>query len=257
MKDMIKTMQLNRLSRLLAGLGVICLLGLAVPADGFACHKGEPHGKDTGCGSPPPEGEVELEITYEFGELTVDCGTGPECVSTTITATGTVECDNLKCDFNSTSVYAPFDFDLPSGLWALLSETVWRGTPLDPDNCFGYAGADSAGTALIDNGVVFLRRFNNGATPWYASVGTWALDIKGSDPRQYDFNFEGCGETSCGDFGPESMVGLYIGGALKAIGAHGNDRKFLSIPCRCTKSNTPDCPHLVPGGPPPIRIEVK
>ena len=47
MKQLIETMQLYKVHRLFAGLGVICLLSLAVPTDSFACHKGVTHGPKT------------------------------------------------------------------------------------------------------------------------------------------------------------------------------------------------------------------
>jgi hypothetical protein len=44
--------------RLLTGLGVICLLGLAVPTDSFACHRDVTHGpRPVPCDDPPPDAE--------------------------------------------------------------------------------------------------------------------------------------------------------------------------------------------------------
>lgn len=198
---------------------------------------------------------VTLEMTYEFGTLTNGACTTPECVSTTITATGPVDCTNLYCDFNSTS--AVENFGLPSGLRDLLFATEWRRTPLNPDQCFGSSQADpGGGFALVDNTFIFLRRFHDGVTPWSAKVDALGLDVDGEIVRDYAFNFEGCGPAGCGDFASGSMEGEYIGGALKRIGVSGNDKKLKSVPCRCTSSNTPDCPGDVAVPIPPIRITV-
>ena len=198
---------------------------------------------------------VTLDITYEFGALSNDVCVAPDCVVTTITATAPLVCGTNSCEFKSTSVVDE-TFSLPAGLRDLLFATSWRGTPLDPDGCFGSSDADEVGTALIDGNIVFLRRYNDDATPWEASVGTWARDILDIEDRTHIFNFVGCGAESCGAFAPGSMEGIYEGGKLTRIDGPGNDRKFLSIPCRCTVSNTPDCPVDVPVPTPELRITV-
>lgn len=241
-------------------LGLLLSMGLlAFPVDGNACHRGAPHGKDADCGGPPPPppaNEVTLSISYEFGTLdgSGDC-TSPACVSTTVEAQGSVECGTTSCRFESTSVNQVFG--LPASLRDLLFATEWRGTPLDPDNCFGSSDSNPAGGALIDNTILSLQRYNDGTTPWWASVGTRAFAIDGTEVRQHVFNFEGCGAGgNCGAFADGSMAGNYEGGELHSIYSHGNDRKFESIPCRCTKSNTPDCPDVVPSPTPQIRMTV-
>jgi hypothetical protein len=56
MKQLIEIIKLNGMPRLFAGLGVVFLLGLAVPADSFACHRGETHGpRSVPCDDPPPD----------------------------------------------------------------------------------------------------------------------------------------------------------------------------------------------------------
>ena len=258
MKRLMKTWQSNKLQRGMAGLGILGLLFLAIPSASFACHRGVPHGKETDCVAPPPAGDVTLQITYEFGELTGGLCTGSVCASTTITATGTVECGNNSCDFTSTSV--DDFFQLPEGLRDLLFATNWRGTDLNPDECFGFDSSKEviSGTAHIKDGqILYLARYNDEATPWFASVGTWAMDTEGLEERKHIFNFEGCGPDSCGAFEPGSMEGVYEGGKLKRIDGTGNDRKYLSIPCRCTISNTPDCPNDVPVPTPSMRIIVE
>ena len=257
MKHIITAMTLHPSFRILAGLGIVLSLCLAGPTAGFACHKGGPHGQETSCdGSPPPAGDITLDITYEFGALSNDVCVAPDCVVTTITATAPLVCGTNSCEFKSTSVVDE-TFSLPAGLRHLLFETKWqRKQDLDPDGCFGSSDADEVGTALIDGNIVFLRRYNDDATPWEASVGTWARDILDIEDRTHIFNFVGCGAESCGAFAPGSMEGIYEGGKLTRIDGPGNDRKFLSIPCRCTVSNTPDCPVDVPVPTPELRITV-
>lgn len=56
MKHMIEITQLHRMSSLLIGLGALFLLGLAVPTDSFACHRGVTHGpRPIPCDDPPPD----------------------------------------------------------------------------------------------------------------------------------------------------------------------------------------------------------
>jgi hypothetical protein len=242
-------------------LGLVCSLAMGVAYDAQACHRGQPHGKDTDCGEPPPPppppaGDVTLAIAYEFGVQDVSgaCAS-PQCISTTINAVGSVECGANDCTFQSTSVNQVFG--LPSSLRDLLFATAWRGTALNPDACFGSSATDPVGGALIDSTVVTLQRFHDGATPWYASVGTRAFAIDGIEIRQHIFNFEGCGANGdCGTFSAGSMNGGYEGGELIRIDSHGNDKKFNSVPCRCTRSNTPNCPDDVPSPTPPIRMTV-
>jgi hypothetical protein len=45
-----KMERMSLVSRLFACLGVVCLLGLVVPTNSLACHKGTPHGKSASCG---------------------------------------------------------------------------------------------------------------------------------------------------------------------------------------------------------------
>jgi len=236
--------------------GLLCVFFITAPGLSPACHRGEPHGKDTGCVTPPPpEGESSLDITYEFGELSGGACVTPDCVATTLTASGYIECTNNYCLFRSNSVVD--DFHLPAGLRDLLFATEWRGTPLDPDQCFGSSPANPAsGTALIDDTQLELRRYGDDDTPWFAQVSALALDTEGLEVRNYTFNFEGCGETSCGVFAPASMAGVYVGGKLIRIDGKGPDKKFQSVPCRCTISNTPDCPAEVPVPSVPLRISV-
>jgi len=243
------------------GFGGLCLAAtwlivLAMPVNSMACHHGTPHGQQTDCGpTPPSPGEATYDITYEFGVLTGGTCTAPDCVTTTVTATGTLECGNLYCLFHSTSVND--DFHLPSGLRNLIFATEWRGTPLNPDQCFGSsAGSPGGGTALIDHTQLELRGYYDDATPWFAQVRAIALDTDGLELRDYTFSFQGCGETTCGDFATNSVAGDYLGGKLIRIDGKGPDRKFLSVPCRCTISNTPDCPEEVPVPTPVIRIFV-
>ena len=82
-------------------------------------------GKDTTLFSvkKTPDPVVTLEITYNFGVLDgsgLCAGTG--CVSTTITATGSVECGQNDCNFTSNAQDALFA--LPSGLRDLLSPHI-------------------------------------------------------------------------------------------------------------------------------------
>jgi len=206
---------------------------------------------------------------YEFGVPDADdkC-TLPTCVSTTLWATAPVECGTNACSFTANAQDALFA--LPSGLRNLLSPpTEWRRTPLKPDNCFGSIYENPPLIAELgadenerDHNIVFLQRYNDGVTPWYASVGTFARDVDDFEDRPYIFNFEGCGEGGCGAFPAGSMAGNYEGGELMRIDSHGNDKKSLSIPCRCTRSNTPNCPDDIvdafgePVPTPQIRITV-
>lgn len=58
MKHLIGNPQQRSLSSLLAGLGVLFLLALAVPVDGFACHRGVTHGPNpVPCDDPPPDAD--------------------------------------------------------------------------------------------------------------------------------------------------------------------------------------------------------
>jgi hypothetical protein len=245
---------LKRRQGLLLSLAAICLIGLALPENTMACHRGTPHGQQTDCGpTPPSPDEVTYDVTYEFGELAGDVCGAPDCVTTSVTATGTLECGNLYCLFHSNSVSD--DFLLPPGLRELIFATEWRGTPLDPDLCFG--STDSLpGSAFIDHTQLELRAYYDDATPWFAQVHAVALDTEGLEYRDYTFNFQGCGIDSCGEFVANSVAGDYLGGELIRIDGKGPDRKFLSVPCRCTMSNTPDCPGDVPLPTPPIRISV-
>jgi hypothetical protein len=131
----------------------------------------------------------------------------------------------------------------------LLFATDWRGTPIDPDECFVSSPADpGGGVALINDTKVFLRRSDDEETDWRGSVDAVAWDVAGLEIRDYAFSFQGCADasTSCGAFTPGSMAGTYEGGSLIRIDGKGPDRKFLSTPCRCTRSSTPDCPDDVP-----------
>jgi hypothetical protein len=204
-----------------------------------------------------------LDITYEFGSLTDGlCTESPKCVSSTIRATGLIECGEISCEFKANADDALFE--LPSSLRNLLFATEWRRTPLNPDMCFGSSDfapgiavlGTSAETGRAHN-IVFLRWYSGGSSPWEASVGSFARDIDDLQDRQHIFNFEGCGAAgNCGNFDRGLMDGIYAGGELLRIDSHGNDRKFDSIPCRCTRSNTPDCPDEVPVATPQLRITV-
>lgn len=245
---------------MLGGFFCLCLITFAgstisVLAKPGPC-SGPPQDRPAECDDDSSSGEeVTLDILYEFGSLTGGVCSSPDCIATPVTATGTVECGSHFCDFTSTSVVE--FFGLPAGLRDLLFATEWRGTPLDPDQCFGSSSADpGSGVALIDNTFLFLRRFHDGETPWDAKVDAVAFDVDGAVLRDYAFNFRGCGASGCGDFAPGSMVGSYEGGALISIGVSGNDKKLKSTPCRCTRSNTPDCPEDVPAPTPPIRITI-
>lgn len=250
-----KSTKIAQLATALVG-GLVLMFVLSVPSAEAAPKKCEADPTARGCATDADP--ITLDITFDFGALTDDVCVGDECVQTTFTATGTVECGNLFCDFNSTSVTEPADaqFFLPSGLRDLLFEIEWRGTPINPDACFGSTDAIPVGSAAID--AVFLRRFHDGESPWVAHLSATALDVTESVESTYQFQFYGCdGAENCGDFAEGLMLGEYNSGHMVSIFAPGKDRQVKWIPCRCTISNTPDCPQDVPVPTPALRILVE
>lgn len=250
---------------LAAIIGLVSAL-TAVPALAHCPHNGSFDHKhcDTIGGGDGSSGAVMLEVTFEFGELNEfdwSC-TAPGCVNSTITAEGGISCGNAVCDFNSTNIVGDATIGLPDGLKELLDHTQWRGTPLDPDLCFGAAGPADTGQADVTK--VFLRRSADPASGWHAEVNADALDTSGLTPRSYGFVFEGTCDLDDGcDTLPPDLQSRFAEGELIRVDGKGPDKKFDgTTPCRCTRSNTPDCPDDVvdefedPIPAPAIRITV-
>jgi len=250
------------LAVLAAMLGLVSGLTTA-PALAHCPHNGSFEHKhcDTTGGSDGSSGAVTLEITFEFGEFDGSC-TPPDCVNSTITAEGDISCGNAICDFNSTHIDRTDPLGLPGRLKDLLDHTEWRGTPLDPDECFGTGGPSYTGQADVTK--VFLRRSADPASGWHAEITADALDTLGLTPRRYGFVFEGTCDLDNGcDALPPDSQSTFAEGELIRIDGKGPDKKFDgTTPCRCTRSNTPDCPDDVvdefgdPIPAPPISITV-
>lgn len=243
-------------------LGLVSALGTA-PALAHCPHNGSFDHKhcDTTGGGDGSSGAVILEISFEFGEFSGSC-TAPDCVSSTITAEGGISCGNTVCDFNSTNIADGDPIGLPDGLKYLLDHTEWRGTPLDPDECFGTDGPSNTGQAEVIK--VFLRRSADPASGWHAEITADAFDTSGLTSRRYGFVFEGTCDLDDGcDALPPDSPSTFAEGELIRVDGKGPDKKFDgTTPCRCTRSNTPDCPDDVveefgdPIPAPPIRITV-
>ena len=62
---MTETTNPKQILKLATGLLLVFVLGVAIPTNSFACHKGTPHGKDTDC-TPPPGGEDPVVYTAEL-----------------------------------------------------------------------------------------------------------------------------------------------------------------------------------------------
>jgi hypothetical protein len=59
MSNLIRPTNPNQILKLATGLLFVFVLGIVVPNEGFACHKGEPHGPHTCDGPTDPPGTTD------------------------------------------------------------------------------------------------------------------------------------------------------------------------------------------------------